>query len=369
MKKFKLFIVSFLFLLGCDKESSTPEENPQNQSFDRSVMLVNWTDNIIIPSYNGFLNTFETFTTNFETFSNNPNTDNLATLRNSWIDAYKAWQHIDMFEIGPAEEVGLRLHVNTYPTDVDLLETFVENGNVDFDLPANRDVKGFPAIDYLLQGLAATDQEVVAKYVDANAGQKYLTYLDLVIQDIETRVQAVANDWSNGYRDTFVSASGSSASASVDRYVNDYIFYYEKYLRAGKMGIPLGLFSGTQLPANVEAFYHTQVSNALFLEGLSAVENFFNGKHYGSNTTGESLASYLNALNNEDLSTTINNQFEAARNAVNTLEPFRTELENNNPATNMLTAYQEVQKNVINFKTDMVSALSIAIDYVDADGD
>ncbi|MDO1502669.1 hypothetical protein Q2T40_21565 [Winogradskyella maritima] len=66
--------------------------------------------------------------------------------------------------------------------------------------------------------------------------------------------------------------------------VNDYIFYYEKYLRAGKMGIPLGVFSGSTLPRNVEAYYEATISNDLFLEGLSAVQDFFNGNHFNSST-------------------------------------------------------------------------------------
>ena len=55
------------------------------------------------------------------------------------------------------------------------------------------------------------------------------------------------------------------------------------------------------------------ISNELFLEGLSAVQDFFNGNHFNSSTQGESLASYLDALNTlkngEDLSTLINDQF------------------------------------------------------------
>ncbi|HAI40291.1 MAG TPA: peptidase M75, partial [Maribacter sp.] len=152
-----------------------------------------------------------------------------------------------------------------------------------------------------------------------------------------------------------------------------YIFYYEKYLRAGKMGIPLGVFSGSTLPRNVEAYYEATISNDLFLEGLSAVQDFFNGNHFNSSTQGESLASYLDALNTlkngEDLSTLINDQFNTAKNMVLDLSAFRAEIENSNPPTSMLLAYDEVQKAVPMLKVDMVSAMSISIDFVDADGD
>ena len=51
------------------------------------------------------------------------------------------------------------------------------------------------------------------------------------------------------------------------------------------------------------------------------------------------------------------------------LGPFRAELEDNSPAADMFAAYDEVQAAVALFKVDMVSAMSIAIDFVDADGD
>jgi hypothetical protein len=71
----------------------------------------------------------------------------------------------------------------------------------------------------------------------------------------------------------------------------------------------------------------------------------------------------------EDLTALINNQFNTARDMVMGLTPFRAEIENNSPPTAMLLAYDEVQKTVPMLKVDMVSAMSISVDFVDADGD
>ena len=352
-----------------DDDGGTTDDDGTSMTFDRSAMLVNWADNIILPSYNQFLTDLASFKTAFETFQNDRSEANLGALRTEWINSYKSWQHVSMFEIGPAEDNGLRLNINTYPTDVDLIESNIASGTYNFELSSNRDSRGFPALDYLLNGIADTEADIVSVFTDGSTGDAHVTYMSDIIDDIETRVTTVRDTWQGGYRDTFVENDGSSATASVDRYVNDFIFYYEKFLRAGKMGIPLGVFSRTQTPTLVEAYFYPELSNELFLDGLTAVEDFFNGVAFGTENTGESLASYLTTLDQEELRDEIRNQFESARMAIGDLEPFRTELETNNPAVNMFSAYEEVQAAVAMFKVDMVSAMSIAIDFVDADGD
>lgn len=183
----------------------------------------------------------------------------------------------------------------------------------------------------------------------------------------------VVSEWEGNYRNTFVTNDGSSATASVDRFVNDFIFYYEKFLRAGKMGIPLGVFSGITAPNTIEVYHNPELSKTMFLTGLNTVQDFFNGRHFNAATSGESLASYLDELNTvtegEDLTQLINDQLNEARAMVAGLGTFKDEIENNAPPTNMLLAYDEVQRLVPLFKVDMVSAMSISIDFVDADGD
>jgi len=376
MKKIIGILCVLALVWACSNDSETDDsvivDPVEEVSFERSTMLVNWADNIIIPSYQAFTADMDDLLNTFNTFKADVNEGNLIALRASWLNAYKSWQHVEMFEIGPAESVGFQLNMNIYPTDNEKIDGFIVNGSYDLSLSSNRSAKGFPALDYLLNGLGDTDADILAFYNGDNK-EAYLQYTEDVLMDMQSLTETVVSDWTNGYRDTFVANDGASSTASVDRMVNDYIFYYEKYLRAGKMGIPLGVFSGSTLPRNVEAYYEATISNDLFLEGLSAVQDFFNGNHFNSSTQGESLASYLDALNTlkngEDLSTLINDQFNTARSMVLDLSAFRAEIENSNPPTSMLLAYDEVQKAVPMLKVDMVSAMSISIDFVDADGD
>jgi len=368
-----LFFLCLVWACSSDNEGEEPVTNPGGElSFERSAMLTNWADNIIVPSYEAFTADMADLNASFELFKTDANEANLIALRASWLTAYTTWQRVSMFEIGPAETVGLRLNLNIYPTDPQKINDHITSGSYDLSLSSNRDAKGFPALDYLINGLDTNDIAIVSKYNDSDRGA-LLSYMQAVLDDMTALSSNVLSEWKAGYRDTFVANDGASATASVDRMVNDYIFYYEKFLRAGKMGIPLGVFSGSPLPENIEAYYEQEIANDLFLEGLSAVQDFFNGKHYGSNTSGESLASYLDTLNTlkdgEDLKAVINDQFNTAREMVIGLSSFRSEIQNNTPPTNMFLAYDEVQKLVPLLKVDMVSAMSISIDFVDADGD
>lgn len=380
MKKIFGLLIAVLFVLACtesdDTGMTTDDDggvNPPVGTFDRGAMLTNWADNIIIPGYVDFDAKVAALETATAAFNANATSSNLALVRSEWLAAYTTWQRVSMFENGPAETVNLRLNVNIYPSDTSLIENNILSENYDLNLSSNRVAKGFPAIDYLLYGIAATDDVIISKYEGSGTDAlKYQDYLSAVVGDIRLLSTEVLAQWQDGFRDTFVSNDGASATASTDRLVNDYIFYYEKFLRAGKMGIPGGVFSGTVEPGNIEALYAGNLSKQLFLEGLNATQDFFNGKAYNSNSTGESLNSYLEELNTvsngEDLNDIINNQFETARTAVANLGSFEDELATGT-AENFLNAYSEVQRLVPLLKVDMVSAMSISIDFADADGD
>ena len=64
----------------------------------------------------------------------------------------------------------------------------------------------------------------------------------------------------------------------------------------------------------------------------------------------------------------INNQFVVAFDKIDLLDDsFVSQISNDN--LKMLGAYDELQRNVILMKVDMLQALSIDVDYIDADGD
>ena len=371
-KFFKKFIL-FLFvtsIFACSSDDEVGQSNSDN--FDRQAMLANWADHIIIPAYENLATKTETLKIAGSDFRNAPNSANLDNLKNAWQTAYVSWQNAAMFEIGKAEELRLQNNLNIYPTNVEGLTDNVMTETYNLELPSEISTQGFPALDYLLFGIQQDETAIMQFYqADANAG-KYLQYIVDLTTRIDELVDVVLADWKGDYRTTFVENRGNSANASVDKMVNDYIFYYEKHLRAGKIGIPAGVFSGDVLSDRVEAFYKKDISKMLFMEGLDAVQNFFNGADFNGQNTGESMASYLEYLDVQKgdvgLKDYINQQFDAARTtALKLNDNFVEQVETDN--VKMLETYDQLQLNVVNLKVDMLQAFNINVDFVDADGD
>lgn len=360
-----------LGFLSCSSEDG-PGEGNRVENFDRTAVLINWADNIIVPSFRNFAVYTQELQDRTTAFTAAPSVENLSRLRLAYEEAYIQFQTVSMFEIGEAMNINFRNNLNTYPTDVVAIEQKIGNNSFNLELPSSFDEQGFPALDYLLYGLSETDVEVVQYYSnDANA-QAYKDYLQAVSARINNLTATVLNDWEDSFRDTFVASTSTSSTGSINSFTNDYIMYYEKFLRSGKIGIPAGAFTGDPLPGNVEARYAGDLSRALYQKALQSVQDFFNGKHFNSSQTGPSYKQYLDYLNTikngEDLAGLINTQFERIKSQATNLDPdFIQQINVNN--TLMLQAFDELQKNVVLLKVDMLQALSISVDYVDSDGD
>lgn len=361
-----------LFLYACTENDSETMDEPQNSTFDRSAILLNWADNIIVPAYTDFETKTNTLQTASQTFVDAPSLETLEALQAAWFQAYLGFQSVSIFETGKGEELSYRNRLNAYPTSVSKINSFIENGDYNLVLPSTFDAQGFPALDYLLYGLGENNDETLTYFTTRANAEGYRQLLNAVSQSIHSLTQEVLASWTGTFRDGFVSNTDSSVNGSVDRLTNDFIFYYEKALRAGKVGIPAGIFSNDPLPQNVEAFYKGDISKELLIAAIQTTQDFFNGKHFNSATVGIGFKDYLDALNSvkngEDLSLLINNQFNLSKEAASNLnDNFALQINEDN--NTMLEAYNQLQRNVVFMKVDMLQALSIEVDFVDTDGD
>lgn len=362
----RILIVLMLVFASCSSDNNTDDQG--TDSFDRSALLANWADNIIVPSFDNFKTSTQDLEEKTNVFVAEPSAAGLAALRKSFENAYLDFQTVSMFEIGKAEELNYRNFLNTYPAAVTSIEEKINSGSFNLGLPSTYSQQGFPALDYLINGVAGTDAETVAVY----SSEKYKNYLKAVAARINALTGEVNASWQGAYRDTFVNNTSSSNTGSVDRFTNDFVMYYEKFLRSGKIGYPAGAFTGQPLPQNVEALYSNDLSRRLYIKALESVRDFFNGKHFAGSQAGPGYRQYLDHLSftkeGEKLSNLINAQFNTILDQAAALEPnLKSQVESNNEK--MLLAFDELQKAVVLLKVDMMQALSISVDYVDSDGD
>ncbi|PKH51205.1 peptidase M75 superfamily protein [Tenacibaculum sp. Bg11-29] len=369
MKKIILILVVAITVYAC---SSSNSDNPApKDNFDRKAMLTHMADDIIIPAFKEFNDKLIVLKEKTAIYNSTPSIVTLQDVRASYNEAYKAWQHVAMFNIGKAEELQFVNYFNIFPTNVTQVETNIMSGTYDLAHTNSKDEIGFPALDYLFYGIAVGDTAIVAKYTGVDA-VKYKKYLTDVVTKMSEVTTLVVSDWNGAFRDSFVNNSGNSGTASVNKIVNDYVFHYEKGIRSNKFGIPVGSFSGgTTFPEKVEAFYQQNLSKELALEALNASQSFFKGKNFGaSNVEKLGFNAYLIALDRSDLATLINSQFDNSRTQINTLgDNFTEQITNNNVV--MTKAFDKLQKNIISLKVGMMQAFGISLDagYVDNDGD
>ena len=353
---FTFILIFLIFSCSSDNDDSSSEVWEQ-----KSEMLTNWADNFIIPSHSTLLNNLVYLEGAGNSFTNLPNQQNLDSLRTVFINAYMSWQYVEMFDIGPAEESYYKSKMNIYPTTISRIEINIQNENTDFNNSNNYSAQGFPALDYLLYGIETSDELIISKY---NTDSKYLSYLSEIINQMLQNTYPIVEEWES-YRNSFISSVENTATSSVNKMTNDFIYYYEKGFRANKFGIPAGVFSGGFLPEKVEAYYNKNISKTLALESFQAIKNFYNGN-------GEvSLRQYISEVSTaeySELSIDILDQFNIAENLINGLDDnFYNQISTNN--VQVIEVYDAIQQGTILLKTDMLSVLQIPTDYVDADGD
>ena len=371
MKKFLLFFIAAT-LLACSSDNGGDD---RTDNFDRTAMMTNLADNLIIPSFENLDGLLDELVLSKDNFVAQPDVASLNELRINYVNAYIAWQRVEMYNIGKAEELGYNFQMNVYPTNVQDITTNISNGNYDLGAVNNNDAVGFPALDYMLYGLASTDAGVLVSYTTQLDSSNHLNYLGDLIDRMKELTSTVLTDWKTSYRNEFIGSTENNATSAINMMINDYIFYCEKGLRANKIGIPAGVFSSAPLPDLVEGFYSNIYSKQFASESLRAVKDFFNGVSIvNPSGTTASLAGYTDSLESNDpsnepsLSSAINAQFIVASNQLSAMEDnLSNQVRTDNQA--MTLTYDAMQRVVVLLKVDMLQVLNVSVDYVDADGD
>ncbi|RYU92700.1 imelysin family protein [Emticicia agri] len=368
-----LILTGLLWACGGGGETTDPP-TPVDEGKDRKLILTHLADNIIIPAYGNFKAKLTLMVSNGDAFMAKPDMTTLTAFRASWVEAYTEWEKVELFDFGPAERQTLRSFFNIYPASEKGINDNIADPTANLEVPASFAQQGFPALDYLLNGLGTTDTAILAFYTTAPDAAKRIAYVKRLTSRMNTLLDKVITEWTT-YRETYISKTGLDIGSSFSLMVNGFVLHYERFIRSGKFGIPSGaMLNGVISPEKVEAFYKKDISRTLAQTAHQAVIDFFNGKNIKTGADGPSFKTYLTALGAKDSATgqslaeIINNQFAASKGKMEGLKPnLYEEVKTNNPA--MVAVYTEMQKAVRMLKVDMTSAMSITITYTDNDGD
>lgn len=365
MKKYILPLLSVALIATVFSCSKGDDNDTKDNNFDRKALLTYYADKQIIPAYNEMSDAMNKLKTAVDAFVVDVNNQNYKQLSTTFNNAYTSWQKTELLEFGPAADVSLRMYMNIYPVTTTKVNANITSGNYDLETFNNKDAQGFPALDYLLNGVGVDETAIINYYNDAALGNNRKQYLVDLATKMKEKIDGVNTAWIN-YRSSFIENAGTDANSSFSMMVNAYVLYYERYLRTGKIGLPVGAMTGTAKPELVESYYSPSHSRIYALEALGAVKNFY----YGNNIN--SLYSYLKAADTKDengklIADLILEKFDVSNNLLNELGILKDEVTTNR--TKVLDVYQSLQNNVPLLKVDMVSALGISITYTDNDGD
>ncbi|MDC1217798.1 imelysin family protein [Flavobacteriaceae bacterium] len=393
MKKYNLLFALSIFLIStqCSSDleeidtettiteltASTDNDNSNStsqtavvSSFDHEQMLTNWADNIIIPSIINFENSLVKLKNSASIFVNEPSNETLSVLKEEWLNSFLKWQHLEMFDVGLAEEIYYKNRINLYPANVNRIENNISNQNYDLNASSNFSSQGFNGLDYLLFGIGQNEEEIILKYTseDSKYGKYFLEIIDKMIE-LTTQVK---DSWDDEFRDEFIKSTDNTSTSSINQVINDFIFYFEKGYRANKIAIPAGRYSDGPLPDRIEAYHGKKYSKILILEATDAIDNFYNGR-FSNDITSSGLSindylSYMESDQDDKLAEKINEQLKKIKTKLTELNTdFSEQIRQDN--LEMLITYDIVQANVVFLKVNLLQKLNINIDYADADGD
>lgn len=366
-KMSSLLLVPVVVLAGCSNENTNP-----GSGYDRSAMLLNEASQVILPSYENAVTWSGHLKTATQHFTSQPDAQHLQNLRDTFALAWTAWKQAEFITTGPSESIMLDKQIDTWPTNVPVIEGEISGSQVIDDaylLATGTTRKGFPAVEYLIYPYGTISEDsVLNRFTTSVHAQRRLDYLQAVVNVIDLQITQVYNDWSatgGNYIQNFISLNGTDVGGSATQWMNALIQGLEVVINY-KIAIPLGKMSGGQvLPEKAETFRAglsvTGIENNLLL-----LKNMYTG---GTGAGFDDYLDFVNAdYNGTPLSQVITARFdEGISKAENLTAPVHI-LVNTDPAS-LDDLYLSLKQLLVLLKTDMSSQLGLLITFSDNDGD
>ena len=376
MKKYFFVIIilitaAFVFY-SCSKSGGDSDPYNPPAGFDKSAMLQNYADNLIIPGYVALQQKITAFQTSADAFLAAPSASLQDQVKLTYKELYLQYERVAAFQFGPAETELLDIFLNysggldyNFNTAGELTGFSVDSVNIEKNIlsgtynlttmnRASFYSQGFPAIGYIFFGPNA-----IAKFSSNNAAR--VKYAKDVITRMKTLVDKVVAAWPT-YKTDFVSNTKTNVGSPIGNIVNQ-LAYQMDLLKGPRIGWPFGKQSNGTVFASKTESYFTEISAQLAAENMTALKNTYRG---GGN--GKGISDYLVSLNKTTLNNDILAQFDIVITKIKLIpDPLSTALSAQPDLVE--NAYKEIQKLLTLLKTDLASATAVQISYMDNDGD
>lgn len=370
MRKITYAITAIILTATFFACSKSPDKvNPADNGFDKTGMLTNYADNLIIPAYKLMQQKVAALQTSSDAFIATPSLTTQASLKTAYTEAHLQFERIAGFDFGPAETNLLSTFLNFsggldysfttsgeltgFSVDTATIENNISSGSYALNTMTRNSYysQGFPALNYLYFGNNAISK------MDTRRAK----YIQDVVARMKTLVDKVANDWT-AYRAEFIANTKTNVGSPIGNMVNQ-LAYQLDILKGPRIGWPFGKQSAGKIFETKCEAYYAGISVALAVENLSALKKIYNG-----NASGKGLSDYIISLKQETLNTDVLAQFDVT---IAKLQAIPDPLSNSlvTEATKVDAAYKEVQKLLTLIKTDVASATAVQINFMDNDGD
>jgi predicted lipoprotein len=358
-------IVAIIFLFSCQ----TKDKNNKDMSFNRADLLTQTAEQMIKPALDNAKSAALELQDAVIFFANSPNGASLLAAQEKWKLLAIAWQSVNMYNFGPAGEMGINKTLNeeaaTFPVTIAKIENYVLTKDASFN-NFDRDARGLFAIEFLLFGLNQKPEEVMASF---NENSFRASYLLASTNKLTQQINQVQQAWNTNYSKEFISNAGTDISSSISLYYNEFLKSYEGF-KNFKFGIPLGLRPGqaNPLPQNVEAYY-SGISLQLAKAHWQQLKNIWEGR--GNNgVDGIGFKEYLESVSGgQELIVATQQQMFAIDQAFAAIkdQPLSKSISEDFEKVNAV--HTELQKHTRFFKSDLSSLIGISITYSSGDGD
>lgn len=361
-----LLLSSLVLWQACKDDDSNVDD------FDRSTLLADVANNIILPEHQEFKAQTTTLKNAAIAFSDDPSQSNLDALQTVWHQTKLEWKDCQLFNLGPVSDQIIHNFIDKWATNPAFIENFIATEDTitqTFINGIGSTSKGLPAIEHLIYSDAG-DVAIIDSFTNGSNISNRKAYLVALTENLELAASVLLDVWQasgDNYVEEFITSTGNGLDGSVNMLANEMVGAIEKLIRKN-IGNALGTETGNGPdPTQTEAPY-AQTSLEYIRANVVSLQSTFNG----GSATAVGYDDYLNHLNAQyhgvALADTINGQFDLILSEIVALQkPLETAVVNN--PTQVEAIHEALQDLLVLIKVDMASSLSITITFSDNDGD